>query len=338
MRKIIFYSISIFILICFLLIFIFWRQIRIPLNSSGEKIIFEVLRGQSAKTIAENLKSAGLIDNPFVFRLYVFLALGQYALKSGEYELSPAMPVRDIADTIVIGGTNEVLVTIPEGFTLGQIEERLVAAKLVKPGEIVNYKFIANIPPLLSGKPKFTSLEGYLFPDTYRFFSAQGGSASGGKDSLSDIVSKMIANLDAKLTPDLKTAIKNSSRGVYEILTMASLIEKEVKSDTDREIVSGILWKRLKAGVPLQIDATLVYITGRQIIYEADKKINSPYNTYFYRGLPKGPIANPGLSAIRAAIYPKNSVYWYYLSAKDGKTIFSRTLEEHNYNKAKYLK
>jgi len=337
-RKIIFYSISIFILICFLLIFIFWRQIRIPLNSSGEKIIFEVLRGQSAKTIAENLKSAGLIDNPFVFRLYVFLALGQYALKSGEYELSPAMPVRDIADTIVIGGTNEVLVTIPEGFTLGQIEERLVAAKLVKPGEIVNYKFIANIPPLLSGKPKFTSLEGYLFPDTYRFFSAQGGSASGGKDSLSDIVSKMIANLDAKLTPDLKTAIKNSSRGVYEILTMASLIEKEVKSDTDREIVSGILWKRLKAGVPLQIDATLVYITGRQIIYEADKKINSPYNTYFYRGLPKGPIANPGLSAIRAAIYPKNSVYWYYLSAKDGKTIFSRTLEEHNYNKAKYLK
>jgi len=321
-----------------LLIFIFWRQIRIPLNSSGEKIIFEVLRGQSAKTIAENLKSAGLIDNPFVFRLYVFLALGQYALKSGEYELSPAMPVRDIADTIVIGGTNEVLVTIPEGFTLGQIEERLVAAKLVKPGEIVNYKFIANIPPLLSGKPKFTSLEGYLFPDTYRFFSAQGGSASGGKDSLSDIVSKMIANLDAKLTPDLKTAIKNSSRGVYEILTMASLIEKEVKSDTDREIVSGILWKRLKAGVPLQIDATLVYITGRQIIYEADKKINSPYNTYFYRGLPKGPIANPGLSAIRAAIYPKNSVYWYYLSAKDGKTIFSRTLEEHNYNKAKYLK
>ena len=338
MRKIIFYSISIFILICFLLIFIFWRQIRIPLNSSGEKIIFEVLRGQSAKTIAENLKSAGLIDNPFVFRLYVFLALGQYALKSGEYELSPAMPVRDIADTIVIGGTNEVLVTIPEGFTLGQIEERLVAAKLVKPGEIVNYKFIANIPPLLSGKPKFTSLEGYLFPDTYRFFSAQGGSASGGKDSLSDIVSKMIANLDAKLTPDLKTAIKNSSRGVYEILTMASLIEKEVKSDTDREIVSGILWKRLKAGVPLQIDATLVYITGRQIIYEADKKINSPYNTYFYRGLPKGPIANPGLSAIRAAIYPKNSVYWYYLSAKDGKTIFSRTLEEHNYNKAKSLK
>ena len=321
-----------------MLIFIFWRQIRIPLNSSGEKIIFEVLRGQSAKTIAENLKSAGLIDNPFVFRLYVFLALGQYALKSGEYELSPAMPVRDIADTIVIGGTNEVLVTIPEGFTLGQIEERLVAAKLVKPGEIVNYKFIANIPPLLSGKPKFTSLEGYLFPDTYRFFSAQGGSASGGKDSLSDIVSKMIANLDAKLTPDLKTAIKNSSRGVYEILTMASLIEKEVKSDTDREIVSGILWKRLKAGVPLQIDATLVYITGRQIIYEADKKINSPYNTYFYRGLPKGPIANPGLSAIRAAIYPKNSVYWYYLSAKDGKTIFSRTLEEHNYNKAKYLK
>ena len=119
---------------------------------------------------------------------------------------------------------------------------------------------------------------------------------------------------------------------------MASLIEKEVKSDVDRKLVSGILWKRLEAKIPLQVDATLVYITGRREIYEADKKINSPYNTYYYRGLPKGPIANPGLSAIKAAIYPQSSSYWYYLSAKDGMTIFSKTLEEHNSNKAKYLR
>ena len=101
--------------------------------------------------------------------------------------------------------------------------------------------------------------------------------------------------------------------------------------------MAGILWKRLKAGVPLQVDATLVYITGRSEIYEADKKINSRYNTYFYRGLPKGPIANPGLSAIKAAIFPEVSPYWYYLSAKDGATIFSKTLDEHNRNRAVYL-
>ncbi|MDP3143282.1 MAG: endolytic transglycosylase MltG, partial [Candidatus Omnitrophota bacterium] len=108
--------------------------------------------------------------------------------------------------------------------------------------------------------------------------------------------------------------------------------------DSDRPIVAGVLWKRLEAGVPLQVDATLVYITGRNEIYEADKKINSPYNTYLYRGLPKGPIANPGLSAIKAAIFPETSPYWYYLSAKDGATVFSKTLGEHNRNKANYLK
>ncbi|MEK6879450.1 MAG: endolytic transglycosylase MltG, partial [Nanoarchaeota archaeon] len=107
---------------------------------------------------------------------------------------------------------------------------------------------------------------------------------------------------------------------------------------SDREIVSGVLWKRLKAKVPLQVDATLVYITGRKEVSESDKKINSPYNTYYYRGLPKGPISNPGLSAIKAAIFPEASHYWYYLSAKDGKTIFSKTLEEHNRNKAIYLR
>ncbi len=301
---------------------------RTPLNYSGGKVIFKVEKGESAKTIAENLKSAGLIDSPFIFRLYVFLALGQYALKTGEYELSPAMSIRDIADAVVIGGVNEVLITIPEGFTLQQIEDRFVAAKLAQKGEIVNFRF-EIAPPILNDKPKTASLEGYLFPDTYRFF----------KDaSLSDVVSKMIVNLDNKITPDLKIAIVSFGRSVYEIITMASLIEKEVKSDSDREIVSGILWKRLKANVPLQVDATLVYITGRKEIYDADKKINSPYNTYYYRGLPKGPIANPGLSAIKASIFPKLSPYWYYLSAKDGTTIFSKTLEEHNRNKAIYLK
>jgi len=308
---------------------VFWWQIRTPLSRSAEIKLFQVLKGESAKIIAEHLKNSNLIENQFFFQLYVFLSLRQYALKSGEYELSQSMSIREIADTIVLGGTNEILITIPEGFTLKQIEQRLVAAGLIKQNELVSYVFSESAPQVLSDKPKSASLEGYLFPDTYRFF----------KDAkLSDIVSKMVVNLDNKLTSDLKIAIKNSSYTTYEIITMASLIEKEVKSDADREIVSGILWKRLKAKVPLQVDATLVYITGSKEIFDADKKINSPYNTYFYRGLPKGPISNPGLSAIMAAIFPKSSPYWYYLSAKDGATIFSKTLEEHNRNRAIYLK
>ncbi|MEK7578580.1 MAG: endolytic transglycosylase MltG [Patescibacteria group bacterium] len=328
MNKKFIYVILIFLIAALISLFVFLWQIKTPLSPKKEPVIFKVEKGDSAKIIAENLKNAGLIKNPFLFRLYVFLALSQYSLKPGEYEFSSAMPIREIADSIVIGGTNEVLITIPEGFTLKQVEERFVAAKLSKPGEIVNYRF-AVAPPILTDKPKPASLEGYLFPDTYRFF----------KDSiLSDVIGKMVGNLSNKLTPDLKIAIKNSPYSTYEILTMASLIEKEVPKDSDRPIVAGLLWKRLKAGVPLQVDATLVYVTGRQEIFEADKKINSSYNTYFYRGLPKGPIANPGLSAIKAAIFPETSPYWYYLSTKDGTTIFSKTLDEHNRNRAIYLK
>ncbi|MDO8574756.1 MAG: endolytic transglycosylase MltG [bacterium] len=330
MSKKIIYVIFIFFAVTFAtLTFVFWWQIRTPLSRSAEVKLFKVEKGESAKIIAEHLKNSNLIENQFFFQLYVFLSLRQYALKSGEYELSQAMSIRDIADTIVLGGTNEVLVTIPEGFTLKQVEERLVGAGLIKQNELASYRFSDSVPLVLSDKPKSASLEGYLFPDTYRFF----------KDAiLPGIVSKMVANLDNKLTSDLKTAIKNSSYTIYEILTMASLIEKEVKSDSDREIVSGVLWKRLKAKIPLQVDATLVYITGRNEIFDTDKKINSPYNTYFYRGLPNGPISNPGLSAIRAAVFPESSPYWYYLSAKDGATIFSKTLEEHNRNKSIYLK
>ena len=129
-------------------------------------------------------------------------------------------------------------------------------------------------------------------------------------------------------------------RTIHQIVTMASLIEKEAVLNTDREIVSGILWKRLNLGIPLQVDATLIFLTGRKnakVLY-ADTAIDSPYNTYKYKGLPKGPIANPGLSAIHAALYPKASPYLYYLSAPDGHIIFSRTLKEHNIAKAKYLK
>ena len=329
MSKKIAYAILIFFVVVFSALFIFWWKIRTPLSNSGETIILKVEKGESAQTIAENLKNAGLIKSPFLFRLYVFLSLDQYNLKTGEYELSPKMSVRDIGDILALGGTNEVLIVIPEGFNLKQIEDRLIRANLVAPNVLVNYRFSENIPEILSDKPKTSSLEGYLFPDTYRFFK---------NATLSDVVSKMVSNLNDKLTPDLKLAIKNSSYSTYEILTMASLIEKEIPKDSDRAIISGILWKRLKVKMPLQVDATLVYITGRNEIGDADKKIDSQYNTYLYRGLPKGPITNPGISAIKAAIFPETSPYWYYLSAKDGTTIFSKTLEEHNRNRAIWLK
>ena len=150
----------------------------------------------------------------------------------------------------------------------------------------------------------------------------------------------MLDNFDKKVTSDIRREIERQKKTLFEIITMASLIEKEVRTEEDRSVVSGILWKRLSIGMALQVDATIVYITGKNTtrISSEETKINSPYNTYRRPGLPPGPIANPGLSAIHAAIYPKESPYLYYLSTPDGNTIFSRTLEEHNKAKSRYLR
>ena len=183
----------------------------------------------------------------------------------------------------------------------------------------------------LSDKPKNLSLEGYLFPDTYEVKKGAGSE---------DIIKKILNNFDKKLNSDLRTEIKNQGKSIFEIITIASLIEKEVRTFEDKKLVSGVLWKRLESNMPLQVDATIAYITEKKTtkVLKTDTQIDSLYNAYKYSGLPLGPICNPGIESIKAAIYPENSEYWYYLSTPEGETIFSRTLEEHNIAKAKYLK
>jgi UPF0755 protein len=174
------------------------------------------------------------------------------------------------------------------------------------------------------------NLEGYLFPDTYYFPLDVSGE---------EVVRIMHENFEKKIAPYLKE-IEKSGKSLKDIIIMASLIEKEVKTKEEKELVSGILWKRLKAGIPLQVDATITYITGKKTtkIPLEDLKIDSPYNTYKYKGLPPAPICNPGLESILAALYPKESDYWYYLSKPDGKTLFFKDYEEFIVAKAKYLK
>ena len=285
-----------------------WQGIYLPRDSSlTESKLFSVEKGQNLFQIGENLEKEGLIKNKFFFDFYIFLKGAQRKLQAGEYELSPSMDIAEIAKKIISGDVAKMVVTIPEGFTVKQIEERL---NLKLPGE---------------------NLEGFLFPDTYQFPIGVSGE---------EVVSKMRDNFDKKLTADLREEIKNQKKTIFEIITIASLIEKEVKTKEDKEVVSGILWKRLKNNIPLQVDATITYLTGKKTtkIPLEDLQIDSLYNTYKYKGLPLGPICNPGLDSIKTAIYPKNSEYWYYLSTPEGETIFSKTLEEHNIAKAKYLK
>jgi len=161
-------------------------------------------------------------------------------------------------------------------------------------------------------------MEGYLFPDTYLFLPFA---------ETEQIIGTMTDNFKKKAGDVGK-----------DIVIMASLIEKEVPDIGDRKIVSGILWKRLKLGMALQVDAVFPYITGKQKVLSDDLKIDSPYNTYLHKGLPPGPISNPGLDAVEAAKNPQETSYLYYLSGKDGKTHFAKTFAEHLKNKEKYLR
>ena len=151
------------------------------------------------------------------------------------------------------------------------------------------------------------------------------------------MINYVLSNFRKKLTPELRLEIANQKKSIFDIVTMASLLEKEVRTLDDKKIASGILWKRLGVGMPLQLDATVNYITGKSdasVLFK-DAKIDSPYNTYKYKGLPKGPISNPGIDSIMAAIYPIQTKYWFYLS--DGITHFSETLQQHNAAKRRYL-
>ena len=309
------------IFVLFIFGFFFWQGIYLPKTPFGEEKLFLVEKGQSLFQIAENLEKEGLIKNKFFFDFYIFIKGVQRKLQAGEYFLSPSESTARIAQKLISGDIAKMVVTIPEGWTQKQIEER-IGLKL--PGE---------------------NLEGFLFPDTYYLPVDV---------TPEKVVEIMTTNFDKKMAP-FKEEIEGQGKTIFEIVIMASLLEKEVKTFEDKELVSGILWKRLENGMPLQVDATITYIKkttnlegprsfsekgeayGSRISIE-ETKINSLFNTYKYLGLPPGPICNPGIDSIKAAIYPKNSDYWYYLSTPEGKTIFSKTLEEHNNAKEKYLR
>ena len=302
------------IVLFFLLLIVFVYQMFVPASTEKQEVLFSVERGEGIFQISDNLKAKGLIKNKYVFVLYVFLTGQRDKLQAGEYSLSSSMKISEIVFKIASGDVVKEKITIIEGWNLRDI------------GWYFENKGMFQAEELYER----TKLEGYLFPDTYEIRRGI---------SLDEIVQKMIDNFNVKLTADLRTEIQEQGRTTPEIITMASLLEKEVKTREDKKTVAGILWKRMEIGMPLQVDATITYITQKQsvMVSKEDTQVDSPYNTYKYQGLPAGPICNPGLDSIEAAIYPEETLYWYYLSASDGETIFSKTLEEHNIAKAKYL-
>ena len=303
--------------------------------AAREGKVFEVKLGESVGAIAGRLADDGFISKPIFFKYAIWKSGIGELLKAGKYLLNSGMSPLEIGRLMAEGGVwrDEVAVTIPEGFNLREIDERIKAAGFLANSSLAladlttgdfkkDYDFLATAP-------NSTSLEGYLFPDTYHFEK---------NTSLETAVRKMLDNFDKKLSADLREEIRGQSKTIFEIVTMASIIEKEVITADDMKMVSGVLRRRLDIGMPLQADATVVYVVGRGELTYDDLKTDTPYNTYTRKGLPKGPISNPGLRAIQAAIYPTPSDYLYYLSKPTKETVFSRTLDEHNKAKEKYLK
>ncbi len=321
----------VFLILILFLGFFIWQGIYISKDfTSLEEKFFPVEKGQGLFQIGENLEKQGLIKSRFLFDFYVISKKKQSNLQAGQYLFNPSMTIAEIGEKIISGDVYKIKITIPEGFTLKQTEERLTL-NLTR-NVLVNIKINEFIDEydFLKDAPNSASLEGFLFPDTYYFYPQR---------DTEEIVKVFLDNFDKKLTSELKNEIQNQGKTIFEIITMASMIEKEVLTIEDKKTVSGILWKRLENKMPLQVDATITYLTGGKTtkIGIEELKIDSPYNTYKYKGLPIGPICNPGLDSILAAIYPKDSDYWYYLSTPEGETIFSKTLKEHRINREKYL-
>ena len=295
---------------------------------------FEIIKGEGNAEISENLEKEGLISGNWYFYYYIRTHGLLNKFLPGKYQLNGNMTIPEISVRL----TNQenilpgyVKITFPEGWDSKKMADRLTANGFDGAGFL---ELVKNPSQEISDKYAYLkgvkNLEGYLFPDTY--FIADGLSAD-------NILIKILDNFDRKISSELIQEIQQQGKKLDEIIIMASIIEREVRSYEDRKIVSGIFWNRIKAGQALQSCATLSFILGenKKQYSIADTQIKSPYNTYQIVGLPPGPISNPGLSAIQAAIYPQNSDYNYFLSDPDtGQSIFSKNLEEHNANKLKY--
>lgn len=301
--------------------------------AGGRKTIdFAVPEGATANWVAEKLYQKGIIRNPSLFRLYARSQGLDKQIATGTYKVSSELSVPELLRLLTSGQRVTKRFTIPEGLTVKEIALRLEQQNIVRGKEFLNElqtgKFdYAFLPGGLVGPARF---EGYLFPDTYQVYSDV---------SVHAVIERMLRRF-AAVSEELNLSDEAAKQGlsVHEAVTLASLIEREAKRSEERALIAGVLYNRLRKGMPLQVDATVQYALGEhreRILYE-DLTVDSPYNTYRVTGLPPGPIAAPGRASLRAVIRPQKTDYLYYVAKPDGSHAFSRTLAEHNANKRRY--
>lgn len=294
----------------------------LPAGRHEAPTTMEVPYGTGVSAVARALGERGLIRNPLVFRIWAKLTGRERAVKAGAYALSPGMSTPRILGVLTDGRELTVRVTIPEGATLKEIalllDRRGIAAPATFLARAADPALVREIVP--EAYPG--DLEGFLFPDTY-FFSARAGA---------DGALKMMADRFREVfTPALRARAREIGRSIKEVVTLASIIEREAKKPEDRPRIAAVFYNRLRMGMALQSCATVQYALGThkdRLLYE-DLQTPSPYNTYLHTGLPPGPIGSPGLDSLRAALYPDPGRYLYFVARPDGTHVFSATYREH---------
>jgi UPF0755 protein len=331
MKRIIIF-LFIIIPVLFLVGLIWWNINTKAFSSSSASQDFLITKGSGASLIGQDLEGEKLIKSALAFKIYVQVNGLQKKIVAGQYQISPSWSISKIAEQLT-KGPQELWVTIPEGFRKEEIAEKFIKSlgKVGSDADTFRNEFLS----LTKDK------EGYLFPDSYIFAK---------EVKAATVVNKMLATFDKRVDSDIKAEIAKSGYTLEEVITMASLVERETKTDEERPIVAGILYKRIAMGWPLQVDASVQYLVASSNCKSSpetciwwpvttinDRKIKSSFNTYTNKGLPPSPICNPGLSSIKAAVYPTPSDFWFYLHGSDGQIHYAKTIEEHNANINKYL-
>ncbi|WP_458862181.1 endolytic transglycosylase MltG [Acidaminobacterium chupaoyuni] len=298
-------------------------------------VVLEIKEPKTHSQMAKMLHDNGLIHSRIAFQLYSAFSADNKTFKKGKFEINANMDYGQIINTLnrVPTYTETVEVTIPEGYTLAQIAELLEETRVCGADDILKtantyafkHEMLQDIPM------EKNRLEGYLFPDTYEFYI---------NDSPVRVLNTMLNNFNNKYTAEMRSLTEESGYTMRQILTVASMVEREAKLESEQASIAGVIYNRLKHPDKfpyLNIDATVQYAVGHKAELTAeDLKIDSPYNTYVYPGLPAGPICNPGVPAILAALRPENNKYYYYVADPDTDShVFAKTLAEHNANVAK---
>ncbi len=303
-----------------------WSWATEPYSSTGNSEKITISPGTTAAQLAEKLQERKLIRSAWVFRYLVHARQSDFKLYVGDYQLdttmSPSEMIKHLLDSPIALVTNRV--TIPEGYRTEQIIDLLVQKGIGSKEKFT--KVVAEDEftyPFLKHAPKgIHRLEGYLFPNTYDIPV---------KTTPHAVIDLLLQQFAKELTPEVQKQLDTIKLSVPQWVTLASMVEKEAAKESDRPLIASVVMNRLKIKQPLQIDATIQFLldTPKPKLYNKDLQIPSPYNTYLNSGLPPGPIANPGHASLRAALYPAQTDFLYYVAKKDGFHVFAKTYAEH---------